>query len=85
MARDGYVYDLCKDQEVNDPVNAGSASGSGMFAFNRDYDEAHLMAVVNQLSSAFQGAHIHNGAAGTNGPVVFDFTSRWTGNGTFSM
>ncbi|MBP9055827.1 MAG: CHRD domain-containing protein, partial [Saprospiraceae bacterium] len=83
VARDGYVYDLCQEQEVNDPVNAGNSSGSGMFAFNRDYDEAHLMTVVNQLSSAFQGAHIHNGAAGTNGPVVFDFTSRWTGSGAF--
>jgi Cu/Zn superoxide dismutase len=83
VARDGYVYDLCQEQEVNDPVNAGNSSGSGMFAFNRDYDEAHLMAVVNQLSSTFQGAHIHNGAVGNNGPVVFDFTSRWTGSGAF--
>ena len=83
VARDGYVYDLCQEQEVNDPVNAGNTSGSGMFAFNRNYDEAHLMAVVNQLSSNFQGAHIHNGAAGANGPVVFDFTSRWSGNGAF--
>ncbi len=83
VARDGYVYDLCQEQEVSEPVNAGNASGSGMFAFNRDYDEAHLMAVVNQLSSTFQGAHIHNGAVGSNGPVVFDFTSRWNSNGAF--
>lgn len=83
VARDGYVYDLCQEQEVTDPVNAGNASGSGMFAFNRDYDEAHLMAVVNQLSSTFQGAHIHNGAVGANGPVVFDFTQQWTNNGAF--
>ncbi len=83
VARDGYVYDLCQEQEVDAPVNAGNASGSGMFAFNRDYDEAHLMAVTNQLSSAFQGAHIHNGATGTNGPVVFDFASKWANNGAF--
>jgi len=83
VARDGYVYDLCQEQEVNDPVNAGNASGSGMFAFNRDYDEAHLMAVVNRLSSTFQGSHIHNGAVGTNGPVVFDFTQRWANSGAF--
>jgi hypothetical protein len=83
VARDGYVYDLCQEQEVDEPVNAGNASGSGMFAFNRDYDEAHLMAVVNQLSSTFQGSHIHNGAVGTNGPVVFDFTQRWSNSGSF--
>ncbi|MBK8621238.1 MAG: DUF4331 family protein [Saprospiraceae bacterium] len=83
IARDGYVYDLCQDQEVIEPQNAGITSGSGMFAFNRDYDEAHFMAVVNQLSSTFAGAHIHNGEAGQNGPVVFDFSSRWNNNGSF--
>lgn len=83
VARDGYVYDLCQDQEVTEPVNAGNASGSGMFAFNRDFDEAHLMAVVNKLGSAFQGAHLHNGQINQNGPVVFDFSTRWSNNGSF--
>lgn len=83
IARDGYAYDLCQDQEVDDVVSAGDASGSGMFAFNRDFDEAHMMAVANELSSEFQGAHIHDGAPEVAGPVVFNLSDRWNDNGTF--
>ena len=83
IARDGYAYDLCQDQQVDDVTDAGDASGSGMFAFNRDFDEAHMMVVANELSSEFQGSHIHNGAPEVAGPVVFNLTDRWNDNGTF--
>lgn len=83
VARDGYAYDLCQQQETTPLVNPGNASGSGMIAFNRDFDEIHLMAVANQLSSTFQGAHIHNGKLGENGPIVFDFTDKWNKGGAF--
>jgi plastocyanin len=37
------------------------------------------------LTSAITGAHIHSGAAGTNGPVVVDFTGLVNGtNGSFT-
>ncbi len=83
VARDGYAYDLCQKQEVPSVTNAGNTSGSGMFAFNRDYEEIHMMAVVNAFSSAFQGAHIHNGAFGSNGAVVYNITDKFVGTGTF--
>jgi hypothetical protein len=69
--------------QVPPVTNTPSTSGSGMFAFNRDFDEAHLMIVVNKLSSDFTSAHLHNGAMGTNGSVIFDITNRWSMNGAF--
>ncbi|MFZ1704688.1 MAG: DUF4331 family protein [Saprospiraceae bacterium] len=83
VARDGYVYDLCQKAEVTPVIDAKNASGSGMFAFNRNLDEAHMMVVTNELSSEFQGAHIHDGAVGTAGPVTYDFSDRWSMNGSF--
>ena len=83
IARDGYAYNLCQNQEVTKPTGTTNEAGSGMLAFNRDYDEMHVMVTVNKLSSAFMGAHIHNGAPGVNGPVVFSMTDKWSNNGTF--
>ena len=83
IARDGYSYDLCPQQQTPPVTNAGNASGSGMFAFNRDYDEAHMMVVASELSTPFQSAHIHNGPIGSSGPVVFDFGDKWLKNGAF--
>lgn len=83
VARDGYAYDLCPQQQTPPVTNAGNASGSGMFAFNRDFDEAHLMVVASELSTPFQSAHIHNGPKGTSGPVVYDFTDKWSKNSAF--
>ncbi len=83
IARDGYSYDLCQEQEVGAVTGTVDESGSGMIAFNRDFDEMHMMVVANSLSSDFGGAHIHNGAAGTDGPVVFDLSDRWSNNSTF--
>jgi len=83
IARDGYAYDVCQDQEIPQPTDAGNADGSGMLAFNRDYDEMHMMVVANELSSAFMGAHIHNAPVGETGDVVFNFTDRWANGGAF--
>jgi len=83
IARDGYAYDVCQEQEIPEPVGAGNAAGSGMLAFNRDFDEMHLMVVANELSSEFQGSHIHAAPLGENGDVVFNFTDRWADSGSF--
>ena len=40
LAREGYTYDICSEQEIPSPIGASNVSGSGMFAFNRDMDEA---------------------------------------------
>ena len=83
IAREGFAYNLCQNQEVGGVVSTTTEAGSGMLAFNRDYDEMHVMITANKLSSAFMGAHIHNGAIGVNGPVVFNMTDKWANNGTF--
>ena len=83
LAREGYAYDICSEQEIPTPVGAAEVSGSGMFAFNRDMDEAHLMVVVNELSSEFAGAHIHNAAMGETGGVIFPFTDNFANGGAF--
>ncbi len=83
LAREGYTYDICSEQEIPAPTGAANVSGSGMFAFNRDMDEAHLMVTVNELSAAFSGAHIHNAATGETGGVIFPFTDNWANGGAF--
>lgn len=83
LARDGYTYDICAQQEIPAPNGAANVSGSGMFAFNRDMDEAHLMVVVNKLSSEFTGAHIHNAAMSETGGVIFPFTDNFANGGAF--
>ncbi len=83
LARDGYTYDICAQQEIPAPNGAANVSGSGMFAFNRDMNEAHLMVVVNELSSEFSGAHIHNAAMGETGGIIFPFTDNFANGGAF--
>lgn len=83
LARDGYYYDLCSEQEIPAPAGAENVSGSGMFAFNRDMDEAHLMVVVNELTSDFMGAHIHQAPLGETGDVIFPFTDNFMNGGAF--
>lgn len=83
LARAGYTYDICAQQEIPTPNGAANVSGSGIFAFNRDMDEAHLMVVVNELSSEFAGAHIHNAAMGETGGVIFPFTDNFANGGAF--
>lgn len=84
IARDGYAYDLCTEQEVNGTNDAEGVYGSGMFAFNRDMDEAHLMFVVNDLSSDFTGAHIHSGTQGVDGNVFLNLSGLYNSNGVFT-
>ncbi|WP_236978830.1 CHRD domain-containing protein [Membranihabitans maritimus] len=83
LARDGYAFNICPDQQVNAPVMADSVSGSGIFAFNRGMDEAHLMVVSNELSSDFAGSHIHNGVMGEDGDVILNFSDAFMNNGAF--
>jgi len=83
VASEGYAYDVCQLQEVVATTNGGNANGSGMFAYNRDMDEAHLMVVANELSSDFTGAHIHNAASGMDGGVIYNFSDLFNNNGAF--
>ena len=84
VARDGYAFDICPDQEVHNTTGTEQISGSGIYAINRDMDEAHLMIVANDLTSGFEGAHIHNAAMGENGDVIVNLTDQFMNNGVFS-
>lgn len=83
LAREGYTYDICPAQEIPASTGAETVMGSGVFAFNRDMDEAHLMVTVNELSATFSGSHIHNAAEGATGGVIFNFTSHFNNGGAF--
>ncbi len=83
LARDAYAFDLCSEQEIPTATGAENVAGSGLVAFNRDKDEMHLMVVVNELTSAFTGAHIHNAPAGEKGSNVFAFTDHFMNGGAF--
>jgi hypothetical protein len=50
-----------------------NATGTGMVVVNPGQDAFTVSLNVAGLSSTIQGAHIHAGAAGVNGPIIFDF------------
>ncbi|MBL7951891.1 MAG: CHRD domain-containing protein [Flavobacteriales bacterium] len=54
------------------PTNTSMALGLGSFTLNATRDTLCIHASWTGLSSALTGIHIHDGAAGTNGPVIID-------------
>ncbi len=77
LAREGYTTVLNGMQEV--PSVTTNAYGAGVVSINRDQNNLHYMFVVGGLSSMLTGAHFHNAAEGSNGPVVFDLTGSFAG------
>lgn len=53
--------------------NASTATGTGLLTFNTS-TKIFSLSVTHTLSTATMG-HIHKAAAGTNGPVIFPFTT----------
>lgn len=82
-AFESYSFAMCQSQEVSKPVNAGNAEGNAYFSFGRGLNEAYLAVVINGLSGPAVGAHIHTGAKGANGGVVYNFTSSLANNRAF--
>jgi hypothetical protein len=66
------------DQEV--PAVKTSASGGGTITIN---DDKSVSGSVTTTGVAGTMAHIHNGAAGKNGPVIIPLTK--SGDGTWSV
>jgi hypothetical protein len=66
------------DQEVP-PVNT-TATGVGTFFLNANRDSLCISITAIDLSGPIVGAHIHTGVAGTNGPVLVNFTDNINGN-----
>jgi hypothetical protein len=55
------------------PPTASSGSGTALVTLNQGQGEVCWDISVSDLTSPVILAHIHQGAAGTNGPVVVDF------------
>lgn len=73
--------DLSGANEVP-PVSTGDPDGTGTadLTFNQGLGEICLDVEVQNISAPTL-QHIHRGAAGTNGPVVVDFTGLLAGGG----
>src|SRR6478736_3312316 len=56
-----------------EPPTASSGSGTALVTLNQGQGEVCWDISVINLTSSVILAHIHQGAAGTNGPVVVDF------------
>ena len=61
------------------PPVTTSASGTGTVTINPDHTVSASVTVTGMMATA---SHIHEGAAGTNGPVIVPFTK--TGDNTFA-
>ncbi|MGB0932261.1 MAG: CHRD domain-containing protein, partial [Chitinophagales bacterium] len=83
LARDGYGYDLCGDQETS-AVDAPTATGGGMASIDRNLSNAHVMVVVSGLTGDLTGAHIHQAPAGMDGDVIFNMTDLFSNGGGFT-
>src|SRR6266540_1117332 len=55
------------------PPTASNGSGTALVTLNQGQGEVCWDISVSDLTSPVILAHIHQGAAGTNGPVVVDF------------
>ena len=83
---------ICGLQSVNTtlsgasevPTNTSTATGSATGTFNSTTNELNLTVSFNGLSANASAADIHNGAAGTNGPVIIPFTIPSSTSGTFN-
>lgn len=73
-----YTANLNGAQEV--PAVATNAFGIGTFSLSKHNGKLMIRVVANGMSGAITGAHLHTGAAGTNGGVVVDLTANIVGN-----
>lgn len=65
---------IAGNQEV--PPTSSQATGSGSFTVdNTTFQISGSVTLIGLPLSSITGAHIHNAAAGSNGPVVFDIMS----------
>lgn len=82
-ARDGYGFDLCKEQEPG-TIEAPNATGSGMVSIDRNHKNISLHVLTDGLTGDLAASHIHEAPIGTNGNVIVDLTSLFS-NGTLFL
>lgn len=65
------------------PASGSTANGILSVKLSKDMKWVEVMAQMNGMSGAITGAHLHKGAAGTNGSVVLDLSDSVMGNMIF--
>lgn len=73
-----FRVDLDGDQEV--PAVTTNAFGIATFNYTNVVNQLEVNVMLSGLSGPITGAHLHNAAAGENGPVVEDLTPFVNGN-----
>src|SRR5688572_774578 len=69
---------LTGDNEV--PAVTTDGQGLGIFTFDEKKSTLYVSVSINNLSGPITGIHIHEGAEGVNGPVVYNLTPFLQGN-----
>ena len=64
-------------------VAAGDPDGFGIATviIDASTDTVSWSVLANNIETPLSGAHIHNGPAGVNGPVIVNFSGMFSGNG----
>ena len=75
-----FVFDAKLDGMQQNPAVNVPAKGIASFKVNYAMDSLWYDAVMTGLSGVANGAHLHNGAKGTNGGVALDLTAGIMGN-----
>ena len=65
------------------PASGSAANGILSVKLSKDMKWVEVAAQMNGMSGAIMGAHLHKGAAGTNGGVVLDLSDSVKGNMIF--
>lgn len=81
LAREGYSFQLCNEQQV--PTVDASGYGGGIVSIDRTKSNAHYMFTTTGATGAINAAHFHNASAGLNGDVIYDITPKLVGNSAF--
>ena len=77
IGRDVFAAQLSPAQEV--PATASTASGNGLLSL--DPATKKFIARITVAGMATTAAHIHNGALGINGPIIFPLSETAAGSG----
>lgn len=79
IGREVFAAQMSPAQEV--PPNASGASGNGLLSL--DPATKKFTARITLSGMAATAAHIHNGALGANGPVIFPLSETAAGSGVW--
>jgi len=79
IGRDVFAAQMSSAQEV--PANASSATGNGLLSL--DPATKKFTARVTLSGLAATAAHIHDGAPGVNGPIIFPLSETAAGSGVW--